>query len=233
MLIRKIVKKAGCEQPTINKKRLEEKFIDTFFFDILNQARGTYDMRGPNSTFVPMIDEELYVKVQEMGRKHATRTTRDDAAPLRHKIFCDVCCSKTPLQVPPRPPKVRKEDTFCYFRCGTPNCPRKRKGIPEKEIWNSLLQILRDKFENLPDEACDKYLEEVSKYTGPTMVNMRNELNSLRAINNVKKKERRELTFALAHAKVPEAIREGNSDFNERSLRLIRIKIRLNDLKHN
>lgn len=207
--------KKDWEIRNVTKALLQKKFKDTFYFGILNQAGGSFDMRGPNSTFEPMISEDLYVKVAELGRENAKGTGKklEKFMPLRYRVFCAVCNSDKPMIVAPKPQKaIRDERSMFYFRCDNPICARKPKSLDEQVIWRDILKIVTENFSNMPLEAYDKYLDEVKSYTKPHRTNVRNELMSLKTINKSKGRELSSLSISLAKARNAAAIQQVNED---------------------
>jgi DNA invertase Pin-like site-specific DNA recombinase len=225
--------KMGWEKRTINKARLSKKFEDTFYFGILNQVGGSYDMRIPNSTFEPMISDEVFVKVSELGRRNARGTGKklEKFMPLRYRVFCAVCNNEKPMIVAPKPKNaIRDAKSMFYFRCDNLSCTRKPKSMDEQVIWRDVLKIVGDNFSHMPAEAYDQYLDEVKSYTVPHRINVRTELAALKTINSSKRKELSSLSISLARAGNDAALRQVNQDMAELSSEIDRNKLKISKL---
>ncbi|MDO4507994.1 MAG: recombinase family protein [Candidatus Saccharibacteria bacterium] len=110
---------------TINHKTTVSKiFKDPFYYGILCQADKEINLLDvPNCNFTPMIDKELFVKVQRLFRTQSEKNKNNSEKtflPLRGMVICAECGGC----MVPNTPKNAKGKKYLYYRCDNKECHR-------------------------------------------------------------------------------------------------------------
>jgi hypothetical protein len=162
---------------------LSNLFRDTFYYGELVQSGQTVDLVNAPVHFEPMIDKETYFRAQEFGKlNRRTSKGRKPFLPLRYMVYCDVCRFDKPMQVGRS--KGRDGMHRLYYRCLNTDCARGYgdRSIRGKLVFDEINRVVKEKLENLPPEAYDKYLKEIKAYSTTALTKLRGELARARTV---------------------------------------------------
>ena len=179
-----------------SEKSVGNMFEDPFYYGILEQTEQTIDLREVYN-FEPMIDEELYYKVQALAysRKRDTKPKKMlEFKPLAHMVFCGVCRDTRWMLVGKNKPGGSKHHVLSY-RCENADCTRSIKSIRAFYIFDAIYELL-DKFE-LTDEAYERYSDRIDYYTDDKIVAIKKKVASKRGAMAHKRKELDDLSLGL------------------------------------
>ncbi len=126
----------------INKQILSVIFKDSFYYGVLLQGKHTADLRTLGIKFQPMITEDIYNKVQNLGNKRSTpfKGKRTAFYPLKMMVICNTCCS----HMYAAPSRGAKGDRYLYYRCDNKLCTRKKRSIRGKVIFDFIYKFLEN-----------------------------------------------------------------------------------------
>lgn len=164
---------------------LSNLFKDTFYYGELVQSDQVVDLVAAPVPFDPMIDRELYFKVQDFGKTNQRRTKgRKPILPLRYMVYCDVCKYDRPMQVGRS--KGRDGTHRLYYRCLNADCSREygNRSIRGKIVFDEIDRVIREKLQKLPPEAYDNYIKEVKSYSKTAKTKIRADLVSAKTTRN-------------------------------------------------
>lgn len=164
---------------------LSNLFKDTFYYGELVQSDQTVDLVQAPVPFTPMIDRNLYFRVQEFGKTNQRRTKgRKPYLPLRYMVYCDVCKFDRPMQVGRS--KGRDGQHRLYYRCLNTDCEREygNRSIRGKLVFDEIDRVIKEKLIKLPPEAYDNYIKEVKSYSKTAKTKIRADLASAKTTKN-------------------------------------------------
>jgi len=163
---------------------LSNLFRDTFYYGELVQSGQIVDLVNAPVHFEPMIDKDTYFRAQEFGKlNRRTSKGRKPFLPLRYMVlYCDVCKFDKPMQVGRS--KGRDGTHRLYYRCLNKDCARRYgdRSIRGKLVFDEINRVIKEKLENLPPEAYDKYLKEIKAYSTTALTKLRGELARARTV---------------------------------------------------
>lgn len=179
-----------------SETNMTKMFADSFFYGLLIQAGQEVDLRKLTN-FTPMIDEEIYDKVQAVSYRRSRLKPKSIKGgifyPFRGMVYCGVCHSDQPMYVG----KSKSENSghFLYFRCANKDCQRKVKSVRAKYV----LEGLYDKLESLKltDKQYATYSKRLDELTDTKIDELQAERRSLNGVKVVKEKERDALARKL------------------------------------
>ncbi len=142
----------------INKQILSVIFKDPFYYGVLLQGKQTVDLRELGIKFQPMITEEMYNYVQNLGNKRAKPFKGKRAAfyPLKMMVICNICCS----HMYAAPSRGAKGDRYLYYRCDNKLCTRKKRSIRGKVIFDFIYKFLENGL-NLTENEYNNYYNNI------------------------------------------------------------------------
>jgi len=155
-------------------------FRDPIYYGVLVQANQEVDLREI-SNFQPMINEELYNKVQSLGVDRTRGVAlhskkRTTFYPLRGMVFCGVCNGSKPMVVGKNRQGCGKY--VLSYRCDNKQCHRSVKSVRAKYIFEELYRQL-DRL-SFTEHEYELYSQQIAKYTDKQLEEVRSELRSLR-----------------------------------------------------
>lgn len=216
----KYVKRDGGHTETVMTKQVLSKvFNDTFYFGVINQKGRSFDFREVSYIpFEPMIDENTFYKAQEHNRV-ATRGKGKKKVvflPLRGFVYCSVCNYEKSAIVAKS--KSRLGKYYVYFYCRNTECTKKPKNVRAKSVIMDIVDIVEKHLKNLPKEAYEKYLEDVTSFTETQKERMVADIARFRSVIKGHTKKRSELSLSLAKIKDSKAIDDTNQQIAELSI---------------
>lgn len=161
------------------EKTLSKMFGDPFYYGVLVQTEQTVDIVQIYN-FTPMIDEELFNKVQAMGyarNRDINPKKRLEFKPLSRFVYCGVCNSEKWMIVGKNKPGGGKHHVLTY-RCDDPGCKRDIKSVRAKYVFDGIYSLL-DKF-NLSDDAYERYSKQIDIHTDERIVSIKQDIFSKR-----------------------------------------------------
>lgn len=188
-------KKVKRINPT--EKTLSKAFRDPFYYGMLIQTEQSADIREIYN-FTPMIDEDLFNRVQAMGyarNRDVNPKKRLEFKPLSRLVYCGSCNDSRWMLAGKNKPGGGDHYVLTY-RCDNPNCKRNVKSVRAKFVFNGIYSLL-DKFE-LTDEAYERYSKRIDYFTDDKIVSIKQEIASRRGALTHKKKELDELSLGLS-----------------------------------
>ena len=132
--------KNGGRKMDITLSGIARMFHDPLYYGILVQADQSVDLRTIYD-FTPMITQEEYNAVQDIGRarsKILTNKKRTTFYPLRGVVHCGVCSN---IMVVGKS-KSRSKIHYLYYRCDNKQCTRDIKSVRAKYIFENLYTTL-------------------------------------------------------------------------------------------
>lgn len=218
----KFVKRGGGNVDTkMTKQILSKVFNDTFYFGVLNQAGQSIDLRIVAIVpFEPMIDEEVFYKAQEHNRiaSRGRGQKKTTFLPLRGFVYCSVCNFEKSSIVAKS--KGRLGKYYVYFYCRNTECTKKPKNVRAKTVIMDLVNIIEKHLKNLPKEAYEKYIDDVTSFTATQKEKMVSDIARYRTVIKGHTKRRSELSLSLAKIKDAKAIDETNYQIGELSYQI-------------
>lgn len=195
-----VAKRGGPTTFIMTDSVLSNIFKDTFYFGELNQAGQTVNLVEAPVPFEPMIDRELFVLVQELGktRRRTSKYSNKPFLPLRYMIFCDVCESEKPMQVGHS--RGRDGISRLNYRCLNKECSRKKgfRSIRGKLVFGEIGKLIEERLVSLPDSAYEEYLKELKSYSNSTKTKLRAELSRARTTKSGYEKKIADLSSGLS-----------------------------------
>lgn len=161
---------------------LSNLFRDTFFYGELVQSDQVVDLVKAPVPFEPMIDRDIYFRVQEYGKSKLRRSKGNKPIlPLRYMVYCDVCKLDEPMTVGGS--TGRDGIKRLYYSCKNKQCSRGygEKSIRGYVVFDEINRVIKDKLQSLPPEAYDKYIKEVKSYSSTAKIKIRADLTSAKA----------------------------------------------------
>ena len=169
-------KKARAIRPSIDAA--SKVFADPFYYGILCQGGQEVDLRDIHPNFKPMIEKEIYDKVQAMRYNsfggQLKLKKRLNFYPLRGMIICDECGHR--MVVGPSTSASGKRILYC--RCDNKLCHRDQKSVRFNTILEPMYEMLdRLKFTK---KDYEEYSKTIGQYTDEMLTKLRTERLSLR-----------------------------------------------------
>lgn len=172
-----------------NASTLTKLFKDSFYYGVLIQNNQEVDLRELIG-FEPMVLEEVYNKVQDVGYQKSRLKPRSIKQgifyPFRGMVFCGVCKSDTPMRVGKNRSHTGKY-TLSY-RCDNPNCQRKVKSVRAKYILDGLYETL--KAIQFTDKEYNDYSKRLDELTDSKIEELRTERKSLNGTKSNMERQR-------------------------------------------
>ena len=195
-----------------NKSTVATMFHDPFYYGLLVQANQTIDLRTlPGYDFQPMIDEELYNKVQALGYRRTRDTSNKKRAafyPLYGFVYCAVCNSDRHMVVGKN--KSGSGKYVLSYRCDNPDCTRKPKSLRANHVFNSLYEKLANF--KLSDEAYERYSKKIGDTTEAKIIKIREEVRSLNGVLTHKNRELKDRALAIPTMEQGSVARKTNEE---------------------
>lgn len=171
-------------------------FKDSFYYGILVQANQTVDLRTVNPDFEPMIDEELFNKVQALGygrTRDASAKKRTTFYPLRGFVYCAICNDTKYMLVGKN---QSRDGTYkLTYRCDNPACTRRVRSFRAKYVLNSVTTML-ERLE-LTDEAYERYSRRIDNHSEDKLLAIREQVQSKNGALAHIKKELKDRSLAI------------------------------------
>ena len=176
---------------------LGKVFNDTFYFGILCQTNQTTDLRELVTGFIPMINEDMFYKVQTYNnhRRRGPSKKLELFMPLRHLLYCGVCDYEKSMTVSRS--KGRDGKRYLYYSCKNKECTRAPRSMRAKLVFNSITDLLNATVNQLPEVTYKRYLDEMSQFTDSKKVDIRKELARKKVVVAGHQKTRNDLTSSL------------------------------------
>lgn len=172
-------------------------FQDPFYYGILEQAEQEVDLKTIYN-FKPMIDDGIYESVQALAYNRSRTKPQETRGgvfyPFRGMVFCGVCKSSTAMRVGKN--KSGSGVYFLSYRCDNKSCTRKVKSVRAKYIMEDLYKTL-DKLKFTENEYLE-YSQHIENHTDESLVEIRTQLRSRKALKSNKEKLRKEKSLQLA-----------------------------------
>ncbi len=198
----KITKKNKIQKKILpTEKSLGVAFRDPFYYGILIQSNQITDLRDIVTNFQPMINQDLFNKVQALTyerKRDISPAKQTEFKPLMHMVFCGVCNSSRWMVAGKNKPGGSKQHVLSY-RCDNLNCTRSVKSIRARYVFDGIYSLL-DGLE-LTDEAYDRYSKRIGSLTDAKIVTIRETIASKRGALAHKTKELKELSLGLSTIK--------------------------------
>lgn len=139
---------------TMDWRRLTPLFSDPFYYGVLLQKGKNVDLREvPGYNFIPAVSEEDWQAVQALSgsRRKAIKADETKAFyPLKQMVLCSYCNNSMYAA----PGSGYKK--YLYYRCDTKDCPRPKKSIRAKVVFNYIYDFLKDGL-NFTEADYEKY----------------------------------------------------------------------------
>lgn len=161
---------------SITKQIASNIFASPFYFGILIQNDQEVDLREISS-FKPMISEDDYNTVQDLGRTKARVPIHSKKEHSTHldMVYCGVCNSSASMVVGKN--RSANGSYGLTYRCDNKECTRKPKSVRAKYFLNDLYTVLDSmKFTELEYSI---YSNEIDKYFENNSIKLRTERHSL------------------------------------------------------
>lgn len=175
---------------------LNRMFRDSFYYGTLVQTGQEIDL-CKLVNFEPMIMEEIYNKVQDVGYLRSRLKPKANKQkifyPFRNMVFCEVCHGKHPMRVGKN--RSQTGDYVLTYRCDNPECQRKVKSVRAKYILEELYKILKTlKF---TEKEYKQYSKRLDELTDTKLDELRTERRSLNGVKTNKEHQRDEWSRKL------------------------------------
>ncbi len=157
---------------------LSEMFKDPFYYGILIQTNKTVDLRDAYD-FTPAVSEEDFDEVQRLVRAVISPLVEKKRAafyPLRGMVKCSLCTRS----MTPAPSTARSGTKYLYYRCTNQDCPRKKKSVRAKVIFNFIDERLQ-KGIHLTEKDYATYKEQLVNQSRDERLTIKTEINSKEA----------------------------------------------------
>lgn len=172
---------------------------DTFYFGELTQGDRSVDLLAAYN-FQPMIDEEIYNKVQSLAftrKRDTSGKKRFIFKPLADLVLCGVCNGPKPMKAD-RTLRGSKGDAHVLsYTCKNKDCKRTVKSVRAHYIFDALYETLSN-FE-LTDNTYDRYSQRLDLYTDKKIASIRGEILSISGAIKYKTGEINRLSSGLAN----------------------------------
>jgi DNA invertase Pin-like site-specific DNA recombinase len=216
-------------KPSVNSIGI--MFKDPFYYGILEQANQTVDLRTVQVNFKPMIEEELYNRVQILGygrTKDKFTKKRATFYPLHGFVYCDVC-NNSKYMVVGKNLTGSKEHVLTY-RCDNPVCTRLPKSFRAKHVFSSIYEML-ERLE-LSDDAYDRYSQQIDSMTDEKLVSIKQEAQSLRgALAHIKKELEERALGIVGYDKSSAIYKSNDKRINELAIQQTDLEDKVKELE--
>lgn len=194
---KRIVKSSGREI-VMTKQTLSNLFQDPFYYGKLIQANQSVYLPSLYE-FQPAVSESEFFAIQIMtnGRKKMKPTSPHKNAfyPLRLMVkcaYCDKFCF-----VAPSSGTTKK---YLYLRCDTKGCPRKKRSLRSKVVFDFITELLKDGL-NFTEKEYQEYLSNLTTLSDEKKTGIRLKINNAQGtLNHVIHKKK---TLSLGLANIP------------------------------
>ncbi|EKD79718.1 MAG: resolvase protein, partial [uncultured bacterium] len=173
-------------------------FQDSFYYGMLIQTNQKIYLPDLYD-FEPAVTEEEFITVQEMSRAKpkAYKSTRKTFYPLKMLITCKYCGNHMYAGAS----KSSNGDRFLYYRCDTKQCPRIKKSIRAKVIFDFIIEFLENNL-NLTKSDYMKLQEQFGTLSEVTKQRLQQEIHNKEAVLRHSKSEEEHLTLSYASQKI-------------------------------
>lgn len=223
-------------QVSITKQMLTKLFRNPFYYGILiNGKTGKeIDLRDVYN-FEPATTQEAYLEVQQLSNtrvKPYKQTVKSAYLPLKMLVTCSYCNNN---HMYPGPSRSRSSKVYLYYRCDNKYCPRKKRSIRGKVIFDFIYKFLDEGF-NFTKKDYDKYYGDIIKLTEAKREDLLFEIHSKEGLLKNVKMQVKDISYKLFDEKHPIVKEQNQGRLNEAidtqqqlEANLVRLKQKITD----
>ncbi|MFH1533507.1 MAG: recombinase family protein [Nitrospirota bacterium] len=201
---KKVVKSTG-KGILMTKQMLSEIFRDTFYYGVLKQKDREVDLRTIYE-FTPAVTEKEFYRVQTLSGRRVVpyRKKRLTYYPLKMMVTCSFCGNHMYAGA------VKGETKrYLTYRCDNKYCPRKKKSIRGKVIFDFIYDFLKYGL-HFTEEDYSRYLKAMESLTGKRQDSLKTEINSKMGRLKTIEREIADISYKILDIPENSIVREAN-----------------------
>lgn len=202
----RVIKSTG-HKVKMTKQTLSDIFRDPIYYGILIQLDQQVDLRSIYD-FTPAISEQDYIEVQMLSNRRVSPYKKRSLTylPLKLMVDCAFCGSHMYAGV-----SKGHFAKYLYYRCDNKSCPRKKRSIRSKIVFDFIYELLRDGL-NFTEADYHKYYGGLVKLSQIQHEKLLVEIHSKQGMLKKTDLQIKDLSYKLVDLKLPPLAKKINEE---------------------